>query len=556
MTARLILNGRLADEAGRRVGKPDLLVHAPSGYRAIDVKFHRALDVADPSRESDPALVSDLSSPSFEAAREDLDFNARRNEGDLLQLAHYQRMLEAMGMAAEDGRFAGIIGTDRLVVWYDLDAAVWKTPALSEKSKLRSTMERYDFEFDFRLDIIAVARQHQLDSAIDLLVVPVRCAECPDCPWSEHCGPILEAPPGDVSLLPRIGWTQWKVHRDHGVNNRAQLAALDVGTAELVGQGVDVARLLEATEDLPPTLALGSLDEGFVGARELRALDDAGFVTVGDLARLCRRTASYSGSGLKSLPAQIDLSRAALGPEAVYSRRGIEEVSVPRADVEVDVDMENVEDGCYLWGCLVTDRSGADLVLPGYRAFVTWEPMTPDVETANSLAFWRWLMDLRTVTHAAGRTFRAYCYSASAENTYLRRVGLAAGIVEEVGSFIASDEWVDMLKRVGQPADHGRTERPEGSCAVDGIPVGGGRPRWWRVDDQARHRRWRRPRRSLCQGLVAAVQPRRRRGDVVDPGVDGSGRGSSCRGTGPPEIRSESVRPDQYHRRPRRPGSA
>ena len=127
-----------------------------------------------------------------------------------------------------------------------------------------------------------------------------------------------------MSLLPRIGWTQWKVHRDHGVNNRAQLAALDVRTAELVGQGVDVARLLEATEDLPPTIELGSFDEGFVGARELRTLDDAGFVTVGDLARLCRRTASYSGSGLKSLPAQIDLSRAALGPEAVYSRRGIE----------------------------------------------------------------------------------------------------------------------------------------------------------------------------------------------------------------------------------------
>ena len=165
---------RPADGSANPTSRP-----APTGYRAIDIKFHRTLDVADPSRESDPALVSDLSSPSFEAAREDLDFNARRNEEDLLQLAHYQRMLEAMGMAAEDGRVAGIIGTDRLVVWYDLDAAVWKTPALSEKTKLRSSMERYDFEFDFRLDIIAVARQHQLDSAIDLLVVPVRCDRVP-----------------------------------------------------------------------------------------------------------------------------------------------------------------------------------------------------------------------------------------------------------------------------------------------------------------------------------------------------------------------------------------
>ena len=64
---------------------------------------------------------------------------------------------------------------------------------------------------------------------------------------------------------------------------------------------------------------------------------------------------------------------------------------VPRADVEVDVDMENTELGCYMWGSYVSDRSNTGIAKTGYRAFVTWEPLTPDVEAENSLRFWRWL---------------------------------------------------------------------------------------------------------------------------------------------------------------------
>ena len=85
---------------------------------------------------------------------------------------------------------------------------------------------------------------------------------------------------------------------------------------------------------------------------------------------------------------------------------------------------------------------------PQYTAFATWDPLDPEVELENSLRFWGWLASVRSQAERTGLSFRAYCYNASAENTYLRRLGVAGGILGEVTAFIESEQWVDLLQVV------------------------------------------------------------------------------------------------------------
>ena len=180
-------------------------------------------------------------------------------------------------------------------------------------------------------------------------------------------------------------------------------------------------------------------------------LRDSGMSTVDDLAAMTPEVADEVPLPADRVSDAVLLAKAWLRELPLVRR--VPRVEVPRADVEVDVDMESYADsGAYLWGCWL---SGVDIgEIPGYRAFSTWDPLPSDDEARSFAEFWTWFMGVRQRAYDQGLTFRAYCYNELAENRWMlgsaERFAGKPGIppLADVREFIASDEWVDVFALV------------------------------------------------------------------------------------------------------------
>jgi predicted RecB family nuclease len=454
--ALVIAGGRLpVDHETHRVGQPDLLVRHGDGYLPIEVKSHKALERVR-KQGTGTAAVSDVTTPFFDAAVVDMEHTARKHVGDLMQLAHYRALLDAADVGSPSCFAAGVCGSEGVIVWHDLTEANLPGPEYVDGAPTgaMSALARYDLEFAHRLKILQAAEDHLDDEAVVLLAEPIVCDQCDMCRWREWCGDRLEEV-ADLSLITGVGAGRRGLYKAHGVGSLHDLAGLDWRTAELVREKVDVSGLLAKAAGRPGSTSLGDVIAG--RPKQVSVLADLGLHTVADLEALDARTLELCGAGASNAAVQIELARARVGASPAYRKRGIDVVTVPRADIEVDVDMENTNDGCYLWGAMVTDRrSGASE--PRYMGFASWDP---DIEVAGLVAFeefWSWLTEERARAAAEGATFRAYCYS-TAEQVQMRRVAdrIGLGRRDEVDEFLASDGWVDLLEVVRAQLITGRS---------------------------------------------------------------------------------------------------
>lgn len=438
----VVIGGRLTTD--ELAGEPDVLVREqPVGspakrwtYLGVDIKEHNPMSGKTAAKSWE---VSPLAQPFYHLA-EEVDLEGTPQLKDSLQLAMYWLMLKHHGRAG--ARIGGIIGKDHTVVWRSLDDTLYFQGA--------SAIELWETTYvDFRQ-----TQRHAEDWMAGKVDgepshPPVWKSECSECPWREVCWEELEDA-GDISLLPDITPIRGRVHRDLGNTTITQLAKLHSLTAQLIDAGVDVTKVLAkaaALDEPTPITAVAT-------PKQAETLARFGITTTEQLGSLDAATARYSGTKVYKLAQSIDQARVHK-VQRVHRARGVSHVEIPRAAVELDIDIEDDSGGiCYLIGVRETIRARGE-VKSRFVPFVAWGN-TPNDEAQVFAEFWTYLrgMQEKAKTGRIG-SFRAYYYTEH-ETRYFKHLAKShagkPGVpsIEEVEEFLASEAWVDMHPIIGR----------------------------------------------------------------------------------------------------------
>ncbi|OBH20886.1 recombinase RecB [Mycolicibacter sinensis] len=354
-----VIVGAVLPEVNGRAGLPDVLIRYHNGYLPVDIKNHRTLSTAKRSE----VAVSRLSAPDDLLTCPGYSDHGARWRDDVMQLAHYTRMLQELGyhpgvhlggiIGSSD--LAGLVGDQHGITWYDLQAEVITTYSASDPRhrKKRSALQRYDHEFAFRLEVARAAASGRE------LVRPYRIGECDSCLWFDHCAAV--AGDDDASFAIETGHLnvrEWQyLYRNCGD-----------------GMTLSVAQLAEVDADAHV---------------EAFRIQSVGTQKPADrLANVVRRA--------RMSCAQAD-----------YERRGPNPPAVPSADIEVDFDIEwDSDNRIYQWGLRI--RDGQDDTTAYYDPVVSFDPLDDDGEAALADEFASRIRRLRGRAEREGKTLRVF----------------------------------------------------------------------------------------------------------------------------------------------------
>lgn len=379
----VIVGAQLPDDpTGSRTGSPDVLIRATGTgkdpkYLPVDIKHHSTLK---PGIRG-VAQVSGLGDGYEVTAAVGWSQMTSHRVGDSMQLAHYTRMLEAVGFhPGPHLRHGAILGTSDFTtltgdrygfVWYDLTALTEKTWGKNGSVK-RSVLDCYDYEFALRVRVAQSARNGSAGTP-ETVVRAFGKAECGDCPYQSWC--TSQAGPDDASFAINKGQVsdrEWRYLHEHGLGTITALA------------------------DADPT---GPLLAGYVAAAVHMNTPAKRFATLQRRARMHR-------DGI------------------LFNRIGIDPIAVPTADVEIDFDVEwHPADGhVYQWGARV--RYDSDEATASYApTIVSFDPL--DATSAQALAdeFFDWLEAFVTEQETAGRTVAIYHWTSPETTRATRMLG-------------------------------------------------------------------------------------------------------------------------------------
>lgn len=379
--APVIIGGQLPDDtAGGRTGSPDVLIRASQDgvearYLPADIKHHTTLKTA----KKTVTQVSGLGEPGSRRDAPGWSSMTTHRVDDGLQLAHYTRMLQAMGRHPGEHMLGAVLGTSDFTqvtgerhgfVWYDLSALTEKTPSLSSDKQWvkRSVLDVYDHQFAFRQKVAAAAR------AGETLVVPFGKAECAQCPYEDWCEDYAGADDASFAItVGRLSDREWRYLYDQGLSTVNALADADPADPALLSGYLRVASHLPAPERRLTT-----------AIRRARMVRD-----------------------------QVLLERKTDGV-----------LQVPEADIEVDFDVEwHPADGhVYQWGARV--RQGQHESTATYEHSVLSFNSLDDA-TAQTLAdeFFHWLEAFVADHEAAGRSVRIFHWTSPELTKTIRVLG-------------------------------------------------------------------------------------------------------------------------------------